>query len=81
MTAPDPIRAMLHDMAQPAAAASLAVDLALHELQRGQVEAARARLTIAADSLAVLQGQLRRHATGPGPADPRRGPAPRTRQG
>ena len=73
MSAPDPIRAMLHAMAQPAAAASLAVDLALHELQRGQVEAARARLTIAADSLVALQGQLRRHAATPGPADPRRG--------
>ena len=63
MTAPDAVRVMLHEMAQPAAAASLAVDVALHELQQGQVGAARARLAAAADQLAALRGQLRRHAT------------------
>ena len=63
MTAPDAFRVMLHEMAQPAAAASLAVDVALNELQQGRVEAARARLAAAADQLAALRGQLRRHAT------------------
>jgi hypothetical protein len=53
---------MLHEMAQPAAAASLAVDVALHELQQGQVEAAQVRLAVAADQLATLRDQLRRHA-------------------
>ena len=67
MSAPDAIRVMLHDMAQPAAAASLAVDVARHEIQQGKVEAAQARLAAAADQLAVLQGQFRRHA-GAGPA-------------
>lgn len=62
MTAPDAVRVMLHEMAQPASAASLAVDVALHELQQGQVGAARARLAAAADQLAALRGQLHRHA-------------------
>ena len=62
MTAPDAVRVMLHEMTQPAAAASLAVDVALHELQQGQVGAARARLAAAADQLAALRGQMRRHA-------------------
>ena len=67
MSAPGALRAMLHEMAQPAAAASLAVDVALHELQQGQVEAAQRRLAVAADQLTTLRGQLRRHAQA-GPA-------------
>lgn len=62
MNAPGALRVLLHEMAQPAAAASLAVDVALHEIDQGHVEAARARLAAAADQLAALQAQFRRHA-------------------
>lgn len=54
MSAPDAVRIMLHEMAQPAAAASLAVDVARHEIQQGKVAAAQARLAAAADQLALL---------------------------
>lgn len=71
MSAPDALRAMLHEMAQPAAVASLAVDVACREIQQGNMEAAHARLAAAADQLVVLQGLFRRHAgVGAAAADP-----------
>lgn len=52
------LRAVLHDLAQPAAAAMLAAEVTALELARGNLQAAKARLATTVDLLGTLQGLL-----------------------
>lgn len=52
------LRAVLHDLAQPAASATLAAEIAALELARGNLDAAEARLATAVDLLGAMQKLL-----------------------
>lgn len=52
------LRAVLHDLAQPAASAMLAAEIAALELARGDLRAAEARLATAVELLGALQRLL-----------------------
>lgn len=49
------LRAVLHDLAQPAASATLAAEIAALELARGRIQAAEARLATAVELLGAMQ--------------------------
>ena len=49
------LRAVLHDLAQPAASATLAAEIAALELTRGNMQAAEARLATAVELLGTMQ--------------------------
>jgi hypothetical protein len=53
------LRAVLHDLAQPAASATLAAEITALELARGDLRAAEARLATTLELLGTLQGLLR----------------------
>lgn len=53
------LRAVLHDLAQPAASATLAAEITALELARGDLRAAEARLATTLELLGALQGLLR----------------------
>lgn len=53
------LRAVLHDLAQPAAAAMLAAEITALELARGNPQAAEARLASTLELLGRLQGLMR----------------------
>lgn len=53
------LRAALHDLAQPAAAAMLAAEITALELAQGNLQAAEARLATTLELLGTLQGLLR----------------------
>lgn len=57
------LRAVLHDLAQPAAAAMLAAEVTSLELARGNLQAAEARLATTVDLLGTLQRLLHAYAT------------------
>lgn len=52
------LRAVLHELAQPAASAVLAAEIAALELARGNLQAAEARLATTVELLGTLQGLL-----------------------